>query len=291
MATVPRIESRNLSIADLFKEFYAVPDFQREYVWEQDNVDKLLEDILHELYDENESVSEAEYFLGSIVVFRDESGTSQLIDGQQRLTTIYLIYCVIRDYLRELDKTSKSVEGFIAGVAQDIETGKDIDKHKLILQYGDGAEILKTIASGKIEPKNIDRNASASVKRIVEAYEKIYEILSDKFVENYESILIFSSILSNKVKLIKIETPNLKNALKVFETINARGVGLSSLDLLKNYLFINISNNYNLNPKDYWEKLKKQWDKLVKNLHSCSEYPMQFLEGNIRIITYSPRKT
>lgn len=66
MATVPRIESRNLSIADLFKEFYAVPDFQREYVWEQDNVDKLLEDILHELYDENESVSEAEYFLGSI---------------------------------------------------------------------------------------------------------------------------------------------------------------------------------------------------------------------------------
>lgn len=91
MATVPRIESRNLSIADLFKEFYAVPDFQREYVWEKDNVDKLLEDILHELYDENELVSEAEYFLGSIVVFRDESGTSQLIDGQQRLTTVYLI--------------------------------------------------------------------------------------------------------------------------------------------------------------------------------------------------------
>ncbi len=276
MAIVPRIESRTLSIADLFKEFYSVPDFQREYVWDKNNVQKLIGDISLELSNESDTVGEAEYFLGSIVVFRDESGTSQLIDGQQRLTTVYLIFCVIRDYLHELGQTSKSIEGFIAGVSQDIETGKDIYKNKLILQYGDGSEILRNIASGKIEIKKVDKTISASVKHIVEAYETIYDFFSEHF-DNDVFILKFSSNFSNKVKLIKIETPNLKNALKVFETINARGVGLSSLDLLKNYLFINISHHSSISPKDYWEKLKKQWDKLTKNLHICDEQPMQFL--------------
>jgi uncharacterized protein with ParB-like and HNH nuclease domain len=277
MAIVPRIESRNLSIADLFKYFYSVPDFQREYVWEKDNVNKLIEDITLELYDENDLVEEAEYFLGSIVVFLDESGISQLIDGQQRLTTIYLTFCVIRDYLIELGEPSQSIEGFIAGVSQDIETGKDVHNYKLTLQYGDGSEVLKDIASGKLDVIKIDTKKSASVKRIVEAYQAIYDFLSDRFVQDADLIRKFSSNFSQKVKLIKIETPNLKNALKVFETINARGVGLSSLDLLKNYLFISISQKSNIDPKDYWEKLKKQWDKLTKNLHSCGEQPMQFL--------------
>ena len=277
MAIAPRIESSNLSIADLFREFYSVPDFQREYVWEKSNVEKLLEDIVYELYDDGEPVEDAEYFLGSIVVFRDETGTSQLIDGQQRLTTVYLTFCVVHDYLLEFGKPSKAIEGLIAGVAQDIKTGEDINKYRLTLQYGDGAEVLKTIASKNIAIEKIDIQSSASAKRIVEAYASIKEFLVERFVENYEKIRQFSSVFSNKVKLIKIETPNLKNALKVFETINARGVGLSSLDLLKNYLFINISTQSNSSPKTYWEKLKKQWDKLTEILHSCGEYPMQFL--------------
>lgn len=157
MAIVPRIESRTVSIADLFKEFYSVPDFQREYVWDKNNVQKLIEDISLELSDETDIVRETEYFLGSIVVFRDESGTSQLIDGQQRLTTIYLIFCVIRDYLKELGHTSQSIQEFIAGVSQDTETGEDRHKHKLILQYGDGSEILSKIASSEIEIKKIDK--------------------------------------------------------------------------------------------------------------------------------------
>ncbi|TAE56957.1 MAG: DUF262 domain-containing protein [Nostocales cyanobacterium] len=278
MATAPRIESSNLSIADLFREFYSVPDFQREYVWDKSNVEKLLQDIVFELYDEGDPLEDAEYFLGSIVVFRDETGTSQLIDGQQRLTTIYLTFCVIRDYISEFSQTSKAVENLIAGVAQDIKTGEDINKYRLTLQYGDGAEVLERIASKATPVEKIDIQTSASAQRIVEAYQIIKEFLSEMFLESSDKIKQFSSIFSNKVKLIKIETPNLRNALKVFETINARGVGLSSLDLLKNYLFINISNqSTKTNPKMYWEKLKKQWDKLTKILHSCGEYPMQFL--------------
>lgn len=51
MHTAPKIESRDLSLTDLFKDFYSVPDFQREYVWEEENVEKLLEDIFDEFSD------------------------------------------------------------------------------------------------------------------------------------------------------------------------------------------------------------------------------------------------
>jgi uncharacterized protein with ParB-like and HNH nuclease domain len=78
-----------------------VPDFQREYVWEEENVEKLLEDVYDEFYDEENRLLEGpEYFIGSIVVCPDGKGTFQLIDGQQRLTANYLILCAIRDCLR-----------------------------------------------------------------------------------------------------------------------------------------------------------------------------------------------
>ena len=124
MSTVPKIESHNLSVAELFKDFYSVPDFQREYVWKTDNVKKLFYDIVEELYDDDEPDNDSEYFLGSIVVFRDESGTFQLVDGQQRLTTIYMFFCAIRDLLCDFEyPTSRTIEERISGVAQDPKTG------------------------------------------------------------------------------------------------------------------------------------------------------------------------
>ena len=94
------IDAKPLSIEKLFADFYAVPDFQREFVWQPENVEQLLDDICDELYDENGSViPNAEYFIGSIVVYEDEGGIFQLIDGQPRATTLFIILCVLRERL------------------------------------------------------------------------------------------------------------------------------------------------------------------------------------------------
>ena len=67
--SVFKIESNDLEIAQIFKDFYVVPDFQREYVWEREHVEKLLEDVFDEFYDENtQQIAGPEYFLGSIVL-------------------------------------------------------------------------------------------------------------------------------------------------------------------------------------------------------------------------------
>ncbi|MCA6615136.1 MAG: DUF262 domain-containing protein [Pseudanabaena sp. M090S1SP1A06QC] len=277
MSTVPKIESHNLSVAELFKDFYSVPDFQREYVWKTDNVKKLFYDIVEELYDDDEPDNDSEYFLGSIVVFRDESGTFQLVDGQQRLTTIYMFFCAIRDLLCDFEyPTSRTIEERISGVAQDPKTGFDILRLRVTLQYGAGAKALSIIASREEEISSIDKGILSSVQDLVNAYEVLKGLISERFVPDV--LLKFSSVFANKVKLIRIETPSFKNALKVFETINDRGIGLNSMDLLKNYLFINTASSNSIdNVKNHWQSLKSRWDKLTKILHKCQEDPMRFL--------------
>ena len=80
-----------------------MPDFQREYVWETEHVEKLLQDVQDEFYDEdNRLTPDREYFIGSIVACKDTAGVYQLIDGQQRMTTIFLVVCAIRGQLAEL---------------------------------------------------------------------------------------------------------------------------------------------------------------------------------------------
>jgi uncharacterized protein with ParB-like and HNH nuclease domain len=110
------IESQDLTLHTLFTAFYAVPSFQREYVWEERQVEQLLRDIYDEFTAEGSS-DNSEYFIGSIVVCAGADGVFDLIDGQQRMTTTYLVLCVIRDYLKSLkppasiDTSSNSVLG------------------------------------------------------------------------------------------------------------------------------------------------------------------------------------
>lgn len=280
MSNIPTIESRNLSISGVFQDFYTVPDFQREYVWTKDNVIKLLEDLFEGLgLNEGEiSINSSEYFLGSIVVCpasTDDKKTFQLIDGQQRLTTIYLIFCAIRDAIQRLGEKSKAVEDLITGVAQDINTGEDLDKNRLSLQYDSfGEKVMNCILAGKPLDAFLLKS-SQSAKNINVAWKTIDEFFSENLEDNPKRFKAISTAIANRVKLIRIESPNLRNALKVFETINERGVGLTPIDLLKNYLFIHTAKDTERDK--YWMTLTKKWEELLKKLYQSNQQPLQFL--------------
>ena len=84
--TEQAIESRDLTVTDIFQDFYRVPDYQREYVWKTEHVEQLLNDINAELAI-NDPDKAPEYFIGSIVVCPGNNSVLELIDGQQRMTT------------------------------------------------------------------------------------------------------------------------------------------------------------------------------------------------------------
>ena len=94
------IQSQDIKVADVFQAFYVVPDYQREYVWETEQVEQLLNDINAELG--NDPAAAPEYFIGSVVVCPGTAGVLELIDGQQRMTTLFLTLCAIRDRIKEL---------------------------------------------------------------------------------------------------------------------------------------------------------------------------------------------
>jgi hypothetical protein len=269
--TAPKIESQDFSVGDLFKDFYSVPDFQREYVWQREQVERLLQDLYDEFYDEEGCVlSGPEYFLGSIVACKDEDGTFQLIDGQQRMTTLYLILCVIRDMVKTSGAApSKVLDSQLAAAATDPRTYEEVERCRVTLQYEDSEGVLDNVALGGTALDAIP-GKTASVRNILSAYRDIYEFLTTNLDTDPKRLREFHGVFTTRVKLIRIITPTIANALKVFETINDRGVGLNAMDLLKNLLFMQTAS------KDY-PKLKDRWKRIVDTLDGCHEKPLRFL--------------
>lgn len=270
MNTAPKIESSDVSIEQVYKDFYVVPDYQREYVWSEEDVRTFATDIHDEFYGpKGDLIEEVEYFIGSTVVCKNAAGTYDLIDGQQRMTTIYLFLCAIRDYIAERGGDPiKVLEGMIYDnrLAKD---GSDVRDHRLSLQYEDSHGVLEFIADRK-GPVDAIPETTGSIRCIKDAYRTLMLFLSERFQADVPAVRRFFVAFVQRVKLIRIVTPNLSHALKVFETVNDRGVGLTAMDLLKNLLFMRTR------PEDY-PKLKNRWKALTKDLDDCQEKHLRFL--------------
>jgi uncharacterized protein with ParB-like and HNH nuclease domain len=225
--TTQRIESQDISVAGLFQSFYAVPDYQREYVWNTEQVEQLLTDILGEMNGTDPEHS-PEYFIGSIVVCPGQSGLLDLIDGQQRMTTLYVTLCAIRDRLRALGAADSGVLNSQIAAASIDASGEEVRRYRLDLQYEDSGDALTRLADGK----EIERTGTLSMKNIANAHHVVTRFLTSEFGEDIGALKRFYGYLCNKVKLIRIQTEDVAKALKIFETINDRGVGLNSMDLL-----------------------------------------------------------
>lgn len=265
--TEQTIQSQDIKVADVFQSFYAVPDYQREYVWETEQVEQLLSDINSELSG-NDPTKAPEYFIGSIVVCPGIDSVLELIDGQQRMTTLFLTLCAIRDRIKELgEQPPGALSPQIAATSTDA-AGRDHFRYRLDLQYEDSGDILVRIAKGTLDGAN--GGSTRSIANIHNAYKVTLDFLKREFGDNVGALRAFYGYLINKVKLIRIQTQDVAKALKIFETINDRGVGLDSMDLLKNLLFMKAS-------RDQFEKLKVHWKELQDAIFDMGEKPLRFL--------------
>ena len=104
-----RIENHKYSIEEAFREcFYIVPDYQREYVWTDKEVHQLLEDINEQI----DAGSTREYFIGTVLVSpTDQKNHYEVIDGQQRLTTFFLLLCAMK-HVFQGEPQRQTVSGF-----------------------------------------------------------------------------------------------------------------------------------------------------------------------------------
>lgn len=258
-----QISYDNLNVQSCFKNFYVVPDYQREYVWEETEVAQLLEDLI-EAYAGNPN---KQYFLGSIVVYKKPNGEFELIDGQQRTTTFFLMLCAFRQVAAERGIDFGSPLSNMIFDEQFDENAQPIARYRLELQYEDAKDCIRTIAEKTERPQS--GKISASGERMFEAYDNIVTTLNDMFKDE-SSFRKFFLFFINKAIFIQIGTSEIGDALKIFETINQRGVGLNPIDLLKNLIFRQVD-------RSQFKVLNLKWKEIVDGLDKAGEKPLRFI--------------
>lgn len=263
------INYSKLTINKMFQNMYIVPDYQREYVWDETQVEQLLADLIN-AFNDNELKA---YFMGMIVVYSDGSTEYELIDGQQRITTFFLLVCAFIQFYKENNESASHMQKRLNDEDMD-DNGLPINNYALELQYSKSTDVLDNIYNNKISEALIDSLPDGSDKRLYNAYKTIRMILKNTFIDtngfNFEEFKKFVVYVWNKVQLVQIESNDISDALKIFETINQRGVGLNSLDLLKNMIFMQID-------RMDFKKLNTSWKSMMDDLSKVEKKPLRFL--------------
>jgi hypothetical protein len=266
-----RIENHKYSIEEAFREcFYIVPDYQREYVWTDKEVHQLLEDIGEQI----DAGTTREYFIGTVLVSpTDQKNHYEVIDGQQRLTTFFLLLCTLK-HLFHGEPQRQMISGLISTSYVDSD-GEVRTNLKLEPRYESAGEVMAKLVELDAEPMAVRAGIQAagiasfgSLENLVNAYSTLYRYLKDNY-DDVAKLKKYWGYLANNVVFIQIST-DVSSALKIFETINERGVGLNPMDLLKNLLFTQVK-------QTQFTQLKDEWKKITKPLEKEKEKPLRFL--------------
>lgn len=264
--------SHNINIESLFQGFLEIPNYQREYVWTERLVEELLSDLYSAFSEGNGTTSQ--YFLGTIVV-ADISAkqTQEVIDGQQRITTLFILLVALRDYWKEQGEDTEVIQQQLYGANVD-PLGNTRRLHRVVLQYADSQDVLECLVDepSALRTRNIS-TSTRSAKNLVEAYKAIDSFIRETLGDIGQAKRFYAYLIKS-VYFVRIQTDSVERALRIFETINSRGQSLDAADLLKNLLFRNA-------PPDEYERLKERWKLLSDTLFSAGERTLAFIRYHL----------
>ncbi|TNC61824.1 DUF262 domain-containing protein [Rubellimicrobium roseum] len=208
---------------------YVIPAYQRPYSWQKGNVEQLLDDVWEAF-----GANDEEYFIGSLITIEREKGQFyEVVDGQQRLTTLNLILARLRD---AVDEPAKSALGSRV-LPRNALTGEE-ETPRLTLRNRDQSFFRKHVLAGQpvseATKREIIKEQDAPKQRIIENLEVI-----DSFVAQHDqqTLKLFANYLLSRVYVVFVTTASWQSAYRLFNVLNARGMALTNADLIKNLLF------------------------------------------------------
>jgi len=295
------IDVENNSLMKLFSENnFTIPSYQRQYVWNEENTKELLQDIFEA---SAENSGENEYFLGSLVCQRVEDSL-EVLDGQQRLTTLYLIFHVMRNLFLKHEDTSyyDALDELLHQKENKAKKLKEKNKFNYEIRK-DVKDLFDKLAThndiNEIESFNDFKiKSNISIENIINNLNEIQNYFSKKDI----NIVEYYDYLVEQVKIITITTEELENAFRIFSVLNNRGIQLQNADLIKADNIGAIENDSKIEYSLKWEDIENYFDGdldrylsivrliLVKEkakLNLYSEYKNYFEKNlNIKGITF-----
>lgn len=206
---------------------FEVPFYQRPYAWEEEQTSELLDDLL----DAMATDKDAPYFLGSVVLVKeDDKPRSQIVDGQQRLTTLTMLISVLRD-LPVRTKLSEELQVFV--VQKGVSLKGTEDTYRVALREMDRKFFKDHVQTSGGTNGLLKLDASAlpdSQKKIQANVRILHKKLAEQDAETCEALATY---ISMNCYLVVVATSDVERAFRIFKVMNDRGMDLSPTDILK----------------------------------------------------------
>ncbi len=257
-------DSRTTTVDALLSgsKVYKVPLYQRSFSWEREQVERFLDDILDMVEEKRK-----DYFLGAVILKEISENEAEIIDGQQRLAIITMLFACLRDLYYEWGNVqiATGIQSEFLGRRSYTSAERE---YKLHLNKYDETYFRQYIqefnASGKNPRFGRKMGIPYSHKLIRNAYYILFDKLKDKVEAlkpqgtQEEFLQTLEKCVATKLKFIITQVDDEADAWVIFETLNDRGLDLTIADLLKNYLYSKAGRNINI--------IQNIWDNIVTTL-------------------------
>lgn len=268
-----KIKAHSFSILKFFESLeeeskFLIPEYQRPYSWNLENITTFFTDLWESYENDVKNKDNLGYFIGNTIVFKNNIGQLEVVDGQQRITTLLLLF---RSIYFLLDSPETKL--------YETEEVKNLkEKLKRILWTKQSRSTIYDKSSFKIEIRGIDNKKIDILNEISEQgtcsdkdniycknYNVFIKLIQDTSKNNQTGLIDFYYYILEEVNILKIEIDNLDTALTVFQTINNRGLQLSDSDIFKSTI-------YNLiNSEQEKEEFINNWKELSTEIEENNE--------------------
>ncbi|BAZ29397.1 hypothetical protein NIES4074_18420 [Cylindrospermum sp. NIES-4074] len=263
-----KIQATEHPIDEVFSDrfVFTIPLYQRPYAWTTEQAGALLDDLITSLGDTDEKIDDINpYFLGSIVLIKGDKPDAQVVDGQQRLTTLTILLATLRLLIPKEESNELTVYLYQKGsklagkpnVYRLTLRERDAEFFQEYIQDENGLEKLKELHTAKLSDscKNLKENALFFVQRLRNISES--------------KLLLLSRFIITRCFLVVVSTPDIDSAYRIFSVLNNRGMDLSHADILKAEIIGKISPDKQETYSNKWEEIEEKLGRdIFKSLFS-----------------------
>ena len=275
---------------------FVIPEYQRPYAWTDEQVETLFEDLWEFTAASGGTERDGSYFLGSVVAYENEAGEQEIIDGQQRITSLFLLLRAIYTRLVATQVSERTAEAnnFIGKIEPAIWrtnklTGKVDFKNILLTSRAinnNGNETLSSILETGKAGENAKDNYSKNYRHFQELFDK-------HSTENPLMVYQFIYALLNQAILLPITADTQDTALTIFSTLNDRGLPLSDADIFKAKIYNQLEADEKKAFIEHWKELDEQAveaDESIQQLFYYNMFYLRALEQDTKTTTPGIRK-
>ncbi|WP_337982749.1 DUF262 domain-containing protein [Lysinibacillus sp. C5.1] len=254
---------------------FIIPEYQRPYAWSDEQIQTLFEDLVEYTENNNEST----YFLGTIVSYENENGEQEIIDGQQRITSLFLLLRALYSKLNSMTET-KEVKNFKGQIESALweqdELTAEVDFEKTLIESrvmrDEGnkvfSEILITGDIGVLAKDNYSLNY------------RLFTELIERYATNEPQLFFyFIRNVLNKAILLPITADSQDTALTIFSTLNDRGLALSDADIFKAKIYNQLDADEKVTFIEQWQKLDDEATNANESIQKLFYYYMFYLRA------------